>query len=221
MVELGTGCLNGQVRGRLLDVGCGNGQFLVKMRKLGWEVTGIEPDRQAVKIAREQFDLNIHKGTLEEGKFPGDIFDAVTIVHVIEHVWDPTSTLQECHRILKPSSRLVIITPNIESLGHRLFRKAWRGLEVPRHLYLFSPRTLRVCAERAGLQVLKLWTTARSARWMWAASRLIYQEGILPGGSPQRQSLWLRLEGLAFWIIEYELCRWKNVGEEIVLVATK
>jgi SAM-dependent methyltransferase len=188
IVELSVMTLNGQKRGNLLDVGCGNGQFLAKMRDLGWEVVGVEPDSQAVKVARERFGLNVHEGTLEEAGFPDSMFDAITMNHVVEHLWDPISTLQECRRVLKPGGRLVVVTPNIESLGYYLFREAWRGLEVPRHLYLFSPRTLRVCAEQAGLQVLKIWTTARSARWMWAASRLIRRNGTLPGGSPTKIS---------------------------------
>jgi hypothetical protein len=112
--------------------------------------------------------------------------------------------------------------PNMESLGHRLYREAWRGLEVPRHLFLFSPAILRACVKRSGLQVLKLGTTARSARWMWAASRLIRQNGTLPGGSPKKkQSLWLRLEGLTFQALEHGLCRVTDTGEEIVTIATK
>lgn len=221
IVELGVMSLHGREKGRLLDVGCGSGVFLARMRGLGWEVEGVEPDRETVKVAREQFGLSIHEGTLAEAGFPDDTFDAITMNHVIEHVWDPISTLQECRRVLKPGGKLVLITPNIESLGHRLFREAWRGHEVPRHLYLFSPRTLRTCAEQAGLKVLQLRTTARSARWIWEASRLIKRNGMLPGGLPKEQSLRLRLEGLTFQTVEHGLCRVGDMGEELVLVAIK
>lgn len=221
MVELSVMKLNGQRKGKLLDVGCGSGHFLAKMRELGWEVAGVEPAGQAVKVAKERFGLSVYEGTLEEVNFPDDTFDAITMHQVIEHVWDPMGTLQECRRVLKSSGRLVIVTPNIKSLGDRLFREAWRGLEVPRHLYLFSPCTLRVCAEQAGLQVKHLYTTARSARWIWAASRLIHRNGILPGGSPKKQGLWLRLEGLAFQVVEHGLCWVRDAGEELVLIATK
>jgi len=119
-----------------------------------------------------------------------------------------------------------VTVPNIERLGHRLYREAWRGLEAPRHLFLFSSSTLRACVERSGLQVLELRTTARTARWMWTASRLIRRNGTLPGGSPQNLRpglrLRLRLEGLMFHMVEHMMC-WakKDAGEEIVLIATK
>lgn len=191
------------------------------MRELGWEVIGVEPDGQAVKVAQERFGLSVHEGTLEEVGFPDDNFDAITMNHVIEHVWDPIDTLRECRRVLKPGGKLVVITPNIESLGHRLFREAYLHLDPPRHLYLFSPRTLRICAEQAGLRVLQLRTTARSARWMWAASRLIRRNGMLPGGSPTKINWRLRLEGLAFQVVEHWLRFVKEMGEEIVMVASK
>src|SRR2546425_1880561 len=203
MVKLSTMTLSGPPKGRLLDVGCGNGQFLAKMRDFGWEVVGIEPDGKAVKVARERFGLYVYENTPEETSFTSNEFEAVTLNHVIEHLWDPVNVLRECRRVLKPGGKLVAITPNIECLGYRLFQVAWRGLEVPRHLYLFSPRALVDCAEQAGLKVLELRTTARTARWIWAASYLIRRNRALPGGSPQKQALWLRLEGVIFQAVEH------------------
>ena len=222
IVKLSVMTLNGRMKGKLLDVGCGCGTFLKKMKELGWDVVGIEPDAQAVEICQKHLGLEVIGTTLEEANFPNDAFDAITMHHVIEHLLNPIGTLKECWRILKPGGKLVIVTPNVQSLGSRIFAKAWRGWEVPRHLYLFSPSTIRVCANRAGLQVIKVYTTSRSARWMWTASYLIKRNGQLSGGSPQRQGIWLRLEGLIFQMIEYALCKTgRNLGEEIVLIATK
>jgi len=206
---------------RLLDVGCGNGQFLARMRKIGWEVIGVELDKQAVDVARDMLGIYVYHGSLEEAKFSEDSFDAITMHHVIEHLFDPIGTLKECHRLLKPGGKLVVVTPNIDSLGHKLFKEAWRGLEPPRHLYIFSTNNIKICARRAGFQVVKIRTTARSARRIRAASLIIRREGVLPGGSSPRQSFLGRLQGLLFQLVEYGISQIRDIGEEIILVATK
>jgi SAM-dependent methyltransferase len=220
-VELSVMGLNGEERGKLLDVGCGNGQFLAEMRDLGWEVFGVEPDRDAVKIARECFGLCVHEGLLEENTFPDNTFQAITMNHVIEHLVDPIRTLKECNRMLKSDGKLIIRTPNIKSFGLWKFGQAWLHLDPPRHLYLFSPLTLKRFVEGAGLKVFELRTSARYANWMWVNSYLIQREGTMQGGFPKNQSLWLRLNGLAFQIWEHVLCLRKDLGEEVVLLATK
>lgn len=207
--------------GSLLDVGCGNGLFLDQMRHLGWKVTGVEPDIEAASVAREKFGLEVFHGSLIDAKFPNGHFDSVTMNHVIEHVPDPIGLLTECCRVLRPGGKLVIATPNIRSLGVQVFGEYWRGLEIPRHLFLFSPRALRACAEAAGLAIQDLRTTANMGRFIWAASRLIKRDGMLPGGSPKTQGFSLRLEGLLFQSIEYGLSGRREAGEELTMTAMK
>lgn len=222
--DIASGCVRWlipQEKGRLLDVGCGNGAFLVKMRELGWDVVGVEPDGEAARIAHEKAGLDVYHGSLVEAKFSDGYFDAITLNHVIEHVLDPIGLLKECRRVLKLGGKLVVVTPNINSLGTRMFGDAWLHWDPPRHLFLFSTQTLQACATRSGLVNSELRTTAREARSSWAASRSIKRDGMLPGGSPKTLSLSLRLEGLAFQAVEYELSGRGKAGEELVLVATK
>lgn len=150
--------LDGQVRflralpeGRLLDVGCGSGDWLMFMRSLGWRVAGVDFDENALKVAREK-GLEVTCGALEQANFPEGTFDAVTLNHVIEHVPDPVQTLAECRRVLKPGGKLVLFTPNALSLGHRIFKQDWRGLETPRHLHIFSTRSMPALLELAGFK---------------------------------------------------------------------
>lgn len=214
--------LTAHPNGKLLDVGCGNGSFLAMMQKLGWNVSGVEPDANAAMIARERLGVPVTIGTLEDADFLDDSFDAVTAHHVIEHMHDPFGFLREVLRILKPDGKLVVTTPNIESWGHRLFRKSWRGLEPPRHLHIFSPKTLRISAEQIGYRVESLRTTARSAWERWYASRLIHRDGSIPGGFPESLNRRLQLEGLAFQLLQYMLLLFKsNIGEGILLIASK
>lgn len=205
----------------LLDVGCGNGQFMAEMSKLGWKVIGIEPDEEAARIVRERFGFKVLSVALEEAKFPDDSFDVITINHVIEHVYDPLVLLAECYRVLKPDGKLVVVTPNINSLGRWLFGKAWRGWEPPRHLFLFKPQTLYRCITCAGFKILKLYTPARAASTMWMASYIICRDGTLNEGFPLKFNISLLIQGLMFQGLEYVLSRLINVGEEILLIATK
>ena len=220
-VRLSVMYLEGHNTGTLLDVGCGNGQFLVKMRGLGWKVSGVDPDEQSVEFAQKNFDLDIKKETMDQIHFPDSTFDAITMNHVIEHLVDPIRTLNECARVLKPNGKLIILTPSIESLGSWLFKKNWLHLDPPRHLCLFTSFTLKKCVEGAGLKVFELRTSANSANWMWVNSHLIQRDGSIQGGFPKKQGLWLRLNGIAFQITESALCLRKDLGEEVVLLATK
>ena len=200
-------------RGRVLDVGCGNGGFLARMRGLGWETYGVEPDPAAVDAAQRLFDLDVTCATLDEADFPNDRFDVVTLNHVIEHVADPVGLLLECLRVLRPNGQLIVVTPNVESWGRRYFGPSWRGWEVPRHFFLFNVRTLGECASRSGFARIQVRTTAKGARFIWASS----------GSAPQQDhSTWSRgLAGHAVWFMEHIAAQRHSVGEELVLVAAK
>ncbi len=220
-VRLGIMGLVASHRGQLIDVGCGNGAFLARMRELGWTVTGVEPDPEAARIARDHFGLSVFQGTLAEAKLPEANADAITMHHVLEHVLDPVDLLSECYRILKPGGLLIAVTPNLKSLGQYVFRSCWRGWEVPRHIFVFSPGAVRRCLEQAGLRVVTIWTSVRTARWIWVESR----ERKLWGrrfAELERATKWrLRLEGLMFQLFEWVVRAVGPFGEEIVAVATK
>ncbi|MBD2391784.1 class I SAM-dependent methyltransferase [Aphanizomenon flos-aquae NRERC-008] len=149
--------------GKLLEVGFGNGKFLNQMRLAGWEVEGVDFDSKAVEGVRTRYGFNVHVGSLERIAYPANTFDAITMSHVIEHVSKPVVLLQECYRILKPGGYLVLVTPNINSWGHTIFRYNWRGLEPPRHLHLFAQNTIRKCATEAGFNNINTWTTATNS----------------------------------------------------------
>ncbi len=210
-----------QVRGgELLDVGCGGGAQLVEMRRLGWRVTGVDPDERAVAMAKGQYGLDVRPGTLEEQRFPSARFDAVILSHVIEHVHDPAGLLRECGRVLKPGGRIVVVTPNEASLTHRRLQASWIGLQPPRHLYLFTCATLRRLAERAGLTVLTARSSVRNAEFSWLLGRGYLKEWPAPGQRPPRG--WTgrraRLVQLAAWALTR---LGDEAGEEIVMIATR
>ncbi len=216
--------LEGSRKGKLLDIGCGSGRYLNLMKGLGWNVFGVEPDAKASKVAMDRFRIQVLNSTMEEANLPENFYDAVTMNHVIEHVYDPNELLQECLRVLKPGGRLIVITPNVGSQGHKVFQESWLHLDPPRHFQLFSLETLKNSVERAGLLIDCLHTTARSARGIWVTSKLIRRDGKLTVGSPRNSGWSLRLEGIAFQLLQYGLApfrRNRKIGEEIVLIASK
>jgi 2-polyprenyl-3-methyl-5-hydroxy-6-metoxy-1,4-benzoquinol methylase len=212
--------LDTRASGKLLDVGCGDGSRLARMRELGWQVEGQELDAQAAATAHQFYKLQVRVGPLEEIGYPSESFDAVTMNHVIEHVYEPIELLSECRRILKPSGRLVVVTPNTESLGHRLFKANWRGLEPPRHLLTFCPRTLRILVQRAGFTTFRTWTTAAHAELIAEGSLQV--AAAASGAKPPQTSVRRRLASVC-----YQVCAqlfsitYPGTGEECVMEATK
>lgn len=149
--------------GKLLDVGCGDGARLLRMKELGWEVQGQEIDPQAAAKAQEKLGDAVRLGEFKAIRYPSEYFDCITMNHVLEHVHDPVELLTECHRILKPGGTLVAVTPNAKSFGHDYFKAYWRGLEPPRHLNIFSPKAAEKAAKKAGFAVCQVWTTIANA----------------------------------------------------------
>jgi 2-polyprenyl-3-methyl-5-hydroxy-6-metoxy-1,4-benzoquinol methylase len=139
-------------RGRILDIGCGNGEFLRRMGELGWETHGTDSSPAAVQLAR-RFAKDVRLARASEPVFDDKQFDVVTMFNVFEHVPDPIETLAEVYRILKDEGRLILEVPNFQSLAFRIVQRNWIGLDVPRHLYHYSPRALITLAEAQGLQV--------------------------------------------------------------------
>lgn len=153
---------------RLLDVGCGSGEFLSWATRAGWKAFGLDPDPAAVWAARSK-GLNVFCGTIEAVRADGP-FDVVTLSHVLEHVHDPRSLLRGVYELLKPGGIVWVDTPNVGSYGHRFFGAAWRGLEPPRHLVLFNHRSLRRLLTEAGFVVERVVARPDAAGFMFPAS---------------------------------------------------
>ena len=140
--------------GKVLDVGCGSGEWASFMKTLDVDIEGLDSDPLAIQTAQRK-GISAHVGSLEEAQYPDDTFDLVNLSHVIEHVPNPAETLRECKRILKPQGVVAIVTPNTESFGHKIFKENWRGLEPPRHLHLMNAGNLRQIVATAGLAEIK------------------------------------------------------------------
>jgi len=140
--------------GKILDVGCGSGDTLVLLKKLGWEIYGLDIDKNALKIAEDRGLQNVINGTyMDIAKFPDNYFNAIRLYHVIEHLDDPVCALKIIYKKLKQNGELIIGTPNAKSFAAWLFGKYWLNLDVPRHLVLFNPSMLRNLLMREGYEI--------------------------------------------------------------------
>jgi 2-polyprenyl-3-methyl-5-hydroxy-6-metoxy-1,4-benzoquinol methylase len=163
--------------GSLLDIGCGDGRFLSVMARRGWRVAGVDFDAAAVAQARELRKLDVQVGTAASQAAAGEKYDRVTASHVIEHVAEPREFLRHCRQLLTPDGRIVLRTPNARSFGHRRYGAAWRGLEPPRHLQLFTLSALSSCAQQAGLRVESAFTTIAEAEAILIVSHFLRRRG--------------------------------------------
>lgn len=212
--------LDGVRPGRLLEVGCGNGERLALLRSLGWQVVGQEVDASAAQHARDRYGVEVRVGALDAIGLPEASFDAVVTNHVIEHVPDPVGVLAACNRLLKDGGLLMVVTPNIESHGQRHFGQAWLALDPPRHLYLFTPRTLMATAEKAGVAGGHCVTSAANAEIVAAGSYDIRAGGYHRLGTTTRFSH--RIRAFLFqWRAWFVWLMSPGSGEECVLRAKK
>jgi len=167
----------------LLDVGCGCGEMMKQMAARGWDVYGC--DAASGKIAGIAATFGPGRawcGTFEEIDFPVPAFDAITMWHVIEHFPDPWRALRKAHALLKPGGTLVVGTPNWDCLEARLFRRFWVGFDAPRHLVLFSSRSLCRALQDAGFEV------SRPRPSLWANS--VSESIVLALGGVLNVRLW-------------------------------
>lgn len=129
--------------GRLLDVGCGDGSFLQEMSRWGqWELYGVEPMAKLYQETPDGRGIKMSYSDLMQARFPDGFFDVVTWWHVLEHTPNPSASLRETYRILKPGGWLFIQTPDPQAWDARIFGPYWMGFDAPRHLYLFPRRLL-------------------------------------------------------------------------------
>ncbi len=140
---------------RLLDVGCGNGEFVAEAAAAGWRASGIDLDATAVAVGRAAgLDL-AEQSVQERAAREPQAFDAVTLSHVIEHVPDPVAFLRAVHQLLRPGGQVWIATPNLASLTHRRFGADWVHLDPPRHLVLFDHDALARALTAAGFASIR------------------------------------------------------------------
>lgn len=192
----------------VLDVGCGDGRFVRRMKAAGWRAVGVDPDPRAVQECRRH-GIAAVQGTMASLDAAPGTFDAVTLSHVIEHTHDPRAELGRARELLKPEGVLWLATPNLSARGHSHFGASWLGLDPPRHLVVFTRESLIRMVVDAGFRIVDQPAPA------W--SEVIYAISAQLAGRMLRgaRALWTRpLVAHLAWRLR------PDAAEEIILVAT-
>jgi 2-polyprenyl-3-methyl-5-hydroxy-6-metoxy-1,4-benzoquinol methylase len=148
-------------RGAILDIGCSSGSFLASMNNGAWNLYGIEMNGLTAEEARSKSGAEVFVGDVMDAPFQPNSFDVVTCFDVLEHVYQPREFLERVLYWLRPGGILFAKMPNIDSWEARLFGTYWYGLELPRHLYHFSPRSLRPLVRGLGFHEVCIKATGK------------------------------------------------------------
>jgi len=174
--------------GRILDIGCGNGTELYKLKAMGWDTYGVEMDGQASERARSK-GISVYTGDLFGAAYPDHFFHVVRMSFVLEHLPNPRETLQEIRRILVSKGRIYISIQNARSLHYWLFGQRWFSLDVPRHLFTFTPKTIKRLLSSLDLEPKTIWFESGTRSFLASLQYIVndrYQRG---GGYTASQSV--------------------------------
>lgn len=141
--------------GKILDIGCGTGEFLKTFKDAKWETMGVEPSADVRKMAVEKHGLDVREES-ELKKIPEAGFDVITMWHVLEHVPHLNDRIEDLKRLIKPNGLIVIAVPNCTSLDAKIYKESWAAYDVPRHLYHFSPKDIETVFKNHDLKVFRV-----------------------------------------------------------------
>jgi SAM-dependent methyltransferase len=136
---------------RLLDIGCGDGSFLLAAKETGWKVAGTELNSKPAQDS----GLDVVEG-IEEIPIEAQ-FECITMWHTLEHMRDIKLTLTRIRELLRPGGKLLIAVPNNGGFQAKIFGDRWVHIDVPRHLYHFDALSLGYCLESSGYTIHRLW----------------------------------------------------------------
>lgn len=139
----------------ILDVGCGDGQFLDHFNDNKFGKYGLELNQAAIKTCQKK-GIFVYRGKLTDLNFKNKKFDVITMWHSFEHMADPVATLYKARKILSARGILVIQTPSVDSFGFKFGRENWFHLDSPRHLFIYSKKAIGELCKKTGLEIIEV-----------------------------------------------------------------
>lgn len=141
--------------GKILDIGCGTGEFLNTCKSAKWETVGIEPDDDARNMAIKNYGLDVRTED-DLQNLHDESFHIISMWHVLEHVPELNERVEELKRLIKPNGIIIIAVPNCDSLDAKIYKENWAAYDVPRHLYHFTPKDMETLFRNHGLKVFRI-----------------------------------------------------------------
>jgi SAM-dependent methyltransferase len=161
-----------QQSGDILDLGCSSGSFLESLKGDGWKLHGIEMSKYCARVAEVKSGARVFVGDILEAPFRPESFDVITCFDVLEHLYEPRRVMAKVGEWLKPGGIFYVLVPNVDAAEARVFGSYWHGLELPRHLFHYSPTSLKFLTKSAGLKAVSVETrrnpaVGTSLRYVW------------------------------------------------------
>jgi SAM-dependent methyltransferase len=161
--------------GHMLDVGCGNGDYLYRQQKRGWRVLGIEPSSQGAEATRRR-GIEVIEGAWPDVALGERRFELITLLGVLDHLPDPLGALRWIRGLLRDGGMAIVSVPNAASAATSLFGAHWPGWDLPRHQNHFTRPTLKEMLLRAGFQQVEILGRRRPARWRQSARIMLDEQ---------------------------------------------
>lgn len=196
----------------LLDVGCGNGDFLLRAQEMGFKASGCEPDIHAVATCKKK-GLDVITGNIDSFASSKARFDYITLNHVIEHVEDPRITIANLYHLLNPSGWVWLALPNPDAIGRIFFSRGWKGFHPPYHLLIPSQCVLLEWLNEAGFAEIHIVRAGLQSKGLWRESIAISKrEGKVSGGA---------LTKVVWYFSNILSCFSARWGEETIIMARR
>jgi 2-polyprenyl-3-methyl-5-hydroxy-6-metoxy-1,4-benzoquinol methylase len=142
--------------GDILDIGCGTGEFLKKISEKGFIVTGVEPGNNAREYAQNQNEIFVIDEKSMDEKLTPSSYDVITMWHVMEHVYNLNSRISQISKLLSEKGLLIIAVPNSDSWDARYYQKFWAAYDLPRHLYHFNQKDIKLLFQKEGYTLVRI-----------------------------------------------------------------
>lgn len=154
------------VGSKILEIGCGSGQFISRIIKKGWDIHALDISLNAIKHV-EKLGVKTYHGDLIQARFKDSTFDAIFAWAVVEHIENLIDTLKEIRRVLKPNGIFIFNIPNAASLPSKMLKEMW-FLDIPRHLYHFTPQTITYALKTTKFNVFKITHPRHLISLLWS-----------------------------------------------------